>query len=163
VKRNERNSNSQAKDDRILKPAKARAAVQRDAKEVMAELLAKLTERLEPKPAQESTTGAKQHDVRAPNRDRLTVGVDLGDKWSNYCILGLEGETLSEGQLRTTRQNFAEFFEALSAARVVIEVGTHSAWVREVVACFGHELLVANPRLMDGGRNRKRKNDRIDA
>ena len=25
-----------------------------------------------------------------PNRDRLTVGVDLGDRWSQYCILGLE-------------------------------------------------------------------------
>src|ERR1700757_2609829 len=33
-----------------------------------------------------------------PNRDRLTVGVDLGDRCSQYCILGLEGETLAEGQ-----------------------------------------------------------------
>jgi hypothetical protein len=41
----------------------------------------------------------------------------------------------------------AEFFKALAAARVVLEVGTHSAWVREVVVGFGHEVLVANPRL----------------
>jgi hypothetical protein len=34
----------------------------------------------------------------------LTVGVDLGDQWSHYCILGLEGETLAEGQLRTTQE-----------------------------------------------------------
>jgi transposase len=94
---------------------------------------------------------------------RLTVGVDLGDQWSHYCILGLEGETLAEGQLRTTQESFAELFHALSAARVVIEVGTHSAWVREVVVGCGHEVLVANPRLMEGTKRRKRKNDRVDA
>src|SRR5262249_31816756 len=55
------------------------------------------------------------------------------------------------------------FFKALAAARVIIEVGTHSAWVREVVVGCGHEVLVANPRLMDGTKRRKRKNDQLDA
>jgi transposase len=137
--------------------------VQRDSKEVMAELVAKLSERLEQKPAQEKAAEGQPQGVPAPNRERLTVGVDLGDQWSNYCILGLEGETLAEGQLRTTREDVAEFFRALAAARVVIEVGTHSAWVREVVVGCGHEVLVANPRLMEGTKRRKRKNDRIDA
>src|ERR1700738_2052640 len=41
--------------------------------------------------------------------------------------------------------------------------GTHSAWVREVIRGYGHEVLVANPRLMEGSKRRKRKNDRIDA
>jgi transposase len=35
--------------------------------------------------------------------------------------------------------------------------------VREVVVGCGHEVLVANPRRMDGTKRRKRKNDRIDA
>ena len=98
-----------------------------------------------------------------PNRDRLTVGVDLGDKWSNYCIVGLDGEKLTEGELPTAQADFAEFFQPLAAARVVMEVGTHSAWARDVVASCGHEVLVANPRQMEGPKRRKRKNDRIDA
>jgi hypothetical protein len=69
----------------------------------------------------------------SPNLDRLTAGVDLGDQWSNYCILGLSGETLAEGQFRTRRQEVAEFFQGLAMSRVVFEVGTHSAWVREVM------------------------------
>jgi len=137
--------------------------VQRESKDVMAELVAKLSEKLEQNPAQEKAAEGKPQVAPAPNRDRLTVGVDLGDQWSNYCILGLEGETLAEGQLRTTREDVAEFFRALAAARVIFEVGTHSAWVREVVVGCGHEVLVANPRLMDGTKRRKRKNDRIDA
>ena len=91
------------------------------------------------------------------------MGVDLGDQGSNYCILGLEGETLAEGQLRTTQEDFATFFQGWNAARVVIEVATHSAWVQEVIRGCGHEMLVANPRLRDGSKRRKRKNDRIDA
>jgi transposase len=89
--------------------------------------------------------------------------VDLGDQWSHYCILGLQGETLSEGPLQTRQAELAEFFHALPAARVVIEVGTHSAWTQEIIAGEGHEVLVANPRLMEGSKRRKRKNDRIDA
>jgi transposase len=146
-----------------MKPAKARGPVPRDSKEVMAELVAKLSERLEQKPTQEKAAEGRPKGAPAPNRDRLTVGVDLGDQWSNYCILGLEGETLGEGQLRTTREDLAAFFKALAAARVIFEVGTHSAWAREVVVGCGHEVLVANPRLMEGTKRRKRKNDRLDA
>jgi transposase len=57
----------------------------------------------------------------------------------------------------------AEFYGGLAESRVVIEVGTHSAWVREAIAECGHEVLVANPRRMEGSKRRKRKNDRIDA
>ena len=32
----------------------------------------------------------------------------------------------------------------------LIEVGTHSAWVQEIIAGCGHEVLVANRRLMEG-------------
>ncbi len=91
------------------------------------------------------------------------MGVGLGDPWSHYCFLGLEGETLAEGQLRTTQEDITEFFQALNAARVAFEVGTHSPWVQGVVGGCGHEVLVANPRLMEGSKRRKRKNDRIDA
>ena len=72
-----KNSNSQTKNGQKTKTAKARGPVQRDSKEVMAELVAKLTERLEPKPALENATAEKPRGVPTPNRDRLTVGVDL--------------------------------------------------------------------------------------
>ena len=91
------------------------------------------------------------------------MGVDLGDQWSNYCILGLGGETLGEGQFRTRQQEVGEFFQGLAISRVVFEVGTHSAWHREVISGLGHEVLVANARRMEGSKRRRRKNDRIDA
>ena len=78
-----KNSNSQTKNGQKTKPTKARGPVQRDSKEVMAELVAKLSERLEQKPAQEKAAAGKPKGGPAPNRDRLTVGVDLGDRVSS--------------------------------------------------------------------------------
>src|SRR5271157_2194547 len=151
------------KSEQRSKQTKPLVSERRDAKEVMAELLVKLTEKLDPKAISASAGKEQQRGGLRPNLDRLTVGVDLGDQWSAYCILGLEGETLIEGQLQTAQPGVAEFFQGLPAARVVLEVGTHSAWVRELISGCGHEVLVANPRLMEGSKRRRRKNDRIDA
>ncbi len=160
----QKHNNSGKKSEPTTKRAKSRGPVQRDTKEVLAELVGKLKEKLDPKKVAATSAGEKhpRGELR-PNLDRLTVGVDLGDQGSHYCILGLEGETLAEGQLRTTQEDLATFFQGLNGARVVVEVGTHSAWVQEVICGCGHEVLVANPRLMDGSKRRKRKNDRIDA
>src|SRR5450759_5053035 len=159
-----KHNNSGKKNEPTSKRTKSRGPVQGDTKEVLAELVEKLKEKLDPKKVAATSAGEKHpRGELHPNLDRLTVGVDLGDQWSHYCILGLEGETLAEGQLHTTQEDIAEFFQALNAARVVFEVGTHSPWVQEVICGCGHEVLVANPRLMDGSKRRKRKNDRIDA
>jgi hypothetical protein len=55
-----------------------------------------------------------------PQSRSSDVGIGSGgplERWSQYCILGLEGETLAEGQLRTTQEDVGEFFPALTATR----------------------------------------------
>ena len=158
-----KHSNSLKQSEAPAKRRKLGVVVERKPQEVMAELIVKLAGQLDVEivPAVEGKKDGR--DAVRPNLNRLTVGVDLGDQWSNYCILGLGGETLVEGQFRTRKQEVAEFFQALAMSRVVVEVGTHSAWVREIMAGFGHEVLVANPRLMEGSKRRRRKSDRIDA
>jgi len=49
------------------------------------------------------------------------------------------------------------------SATTINENGTHSAWAQDVITEWGHEVLVANPRLMEGSKRRMRKSDRIDA
>jgi transposase len=129
----------------------------------MTDLVARLTKQLDGKNSPGSEIQDEGRSAASPNLNRLTVGVDLGDRWSNYCILGLSGETLAEGQIATRREEVRGFFQGLAISRVVIEVGTHSAWIQEVIAGLGHEVQVANPRMMEGGKRRRRKNDRIDA
>jgi transposase len=146
-----------------MKKEQRAKSVRRDSRDVMSELVLQLRKQLDRESVAVRGEDKDVPDGERPNLDRLTVGVDLGDQWSNYCILGLGGETLTEGQFRTQRQEVAEFFQGLARSRVVIEVGTHSAWVREVIAGLGHEVLVANARRMAGPKRRRRKNDRIDA
>jgi len=84
--------------------------MRRDTKEVLAELVGKLKEKLDPKAVAPSAGKENPRGGLRPNLDCLTVGVDLGDQWSHFCILDLEGETLAEGQLRTEPQEVAEPF-----------------------------------------------------
>ena len=157
-----KNSKSPMNKEQKAKRAQAQRPVQRGPKEVLAELVEKLQGKLELKATSARPAEAGRGAELGPNLDRLTVGVDWGDQWSHYCILGLQGERLSQGQVQTRQAEVAEFFHALPPARVAMEVGTHSAWMQEIIAGEGHEVVVANPRLMEGSKRRKRKNDRID-
>src|SRR5467141_3743081 len=100
-----KHSKSSQRSEPTMKRTKARGPVQRDAKEVLAEVLGKLTGKLDAPAVSTSAKENRRGNTVGPNRDRPTVGVDLGDRWSQYCILGLEGETLAEGQLRTTQED----------------------------------------------------------
>ena len=40
----------------------------------------------------------------------LTIGIDLGDRYSHYCVLDREGEVLEEGRLTTNPRAFQQRF-----------------------------------------------------
>src|SRR5215469_2881520 len=96
-------------------------------------------------------------------KERVTIGMDLGDKTSRYCVLSHEGEILREGQVTTTKAGMVEAFGSLGPARIAIEVGTHSPWVSRLLRSLGHELIVANPRQVKLITESTRKDDRLDA
>jgi transposase len=98
------------------------------------------------------------------NRLRLSIGLDLGDKRSRFCLMSDTEEILQEGSVATTKSAMHRVFSELQRARVVMEAGTHSPWVHEVIEDCGHEVDVANPR--EVGRkhlSRTKKNDKTDA
>ena len=44
---------------------------------------------------------------------KCTVGLDLGDRWSWYCVLGEHGEVVFEQKLSTTSRAVREVFGAI--------------------------------------------------
>lgn len=94
---------------------------------------------------------------------RLTIGVDLGDRSSRYCILDEQGEVISEGSVTTTKKGLDQAFGSKPRSRMALEVGTHSPWVSRYLAEFGHEVVVANARRVRLITDSSRKNDRLDA
>jgi transposase len=80
-----------------------------------------------------------------PTISTCTVGIDLGDRFTSFCVLDEAGEVIEEGKLRTTPEAFLRRFSVEESSRVVMEVGTHSPWASRLLSEAGHEVIVANP------------------
>lgn len=93
----------------------------------------------------------------------LTIGMDLGDKTSRFCVIDSAGEVVSEGGVATARKAISEKFGGLKRSRIAIAVGTHSPWVSRLLAELGHEVIVANPRQLKLITESSRKSDNVDA
>jgi transposase len=92
------------------------------------------------------------------------IGVDIGDKYSQICVLDKEtGTILEETRIRSTKPAFERWFDNRAPARVVMEAGTHSPWMSRLVASFRHQVIVANPRQLALISESVKKNDRMDA
>lgn len=76
----------------------------------------------------------------------LTIGIDLGDQKSSYCVLDSSGAIQAEKRMLTSRESLELHLGSLAPSRMVMECGTHSHWVSRWCEERGHEVIVANPR-----------------
>ena len=49
-------------------------------------------------------------------RPMITVGLDLGDRFSHYCRLNQDGEVMEEGRVRTSEEALRRHFEGETSA-----------------------------------------------
>ena len=93
----------------------------------------------------------------------LTIGLDLGDRNSWYCVLGEAGQVQVEQRVRTTAKVLGEVFGAMPRSRIALETGTHSPWISRLLSECGHEVIVANARKVRLIGESRQKDDRLDA
>jgi len=93
----------------------------------------------------------------------LTIGLDLGDRFTEGRVLDETGEVVEAFRVRTTEPALSSRLAGFPQSRVVLEVGTHSPWVSRVVARSGHEAIVANPRRVRLIAENDAKSDGVDA
>ena len=108
-----------------------------------------------------STAAAKQ--IRNFSEQKLTIGLDLGDRSSWYCVLDEAGEVLLEQKLATTPKAMKETFGGMPRCRIALETGMHSPWVSRLLSDLGHEVIVAHARNVRLIGESRRKDDRLDA
>lgn len=99
----------------------------------------------------------------AKNTTNLTVGIDLGDQTSAFCVLDAAGDIVAEGTVRTTESALEQQFQNMGSARIALETGTHSPWVSRLLQNYGHDVVVANARQVRVICESDRKNDKVDA
>src|SRR3984957_15189282 len=94
---------------------------------------------------------------------KLTIGVDLGDRWSFYCVLDEAGKIILEQKVPTTREAMKQAFGKIPRSLIALETGTHSPWVSRLLTELGHEVIVAHAQKVQLITKSNRKDDRHDA
>jgi transposase len=106
----------------------------------------------------------KKNSILATTIPATTIGLDLSDRTLQFCELNASGEIVAEGQLKLDRPTLRRYFATKPAgARVALETGGHSAWVRELIEEMGHEAVVANARELQAVTGRSHRTDHHDA
>lgn len=94
---------------------------------------------------------------------QATIGLDIGDKFTHFCVLNAEGSVIAEGRFRSTPDAIKEQFEGVPRCRIALEVGTHSRWMSGILENFAHEVIVANARKVRLIKESDNKTDKMDA
>jgi transposase len=94
---------------------------------------------------------------------KLTIGMDLGDRWSFYCVRDGAGQIILEEKLPTTPEAMKQTFGKIPRSRMALETGTHSPWLSRLLTELGHEVIVAHAQKVQLITKSTRKDDRHDA
>lgn len=93
----------------------------------------------------------------------LVIGLDLGDLTSAYCIRTMGQEIVLEGVIATKAEAILAAFEGFKRQLVVIETGTHSRWIAQLLELLGQEVIVGNARKLKMISENNQKSDKVDA
>jgi transposase len=94
---------------------------------------------------------------------KLTIGVDLGDRWSFYCVLDEAGKIILEQKVPTTPEAIKQAFGKMPQSLIALETGTHSPWVSRLLTELGYKVIVAHAQKVQLITKSNRKDDRHDA
>ncbi len=107
------------------------------------------------------TRSRKKLVVAPPAPRATTIGLDVGDKFVHFCEIDCDG-AIEEGRLQNSPDKIREFFQR-PPRRVVIEMGTHTRWMAEIIDKLGHKVFVVDPRHILLVSRSLYKDDRVDA
>jgi transposase len=115
------------------------------------------------RPAMKKISTVAIERIQIFKQNQLTIGLDLGDRSSHYCILNEVGEVILEHELPTTPKGIQGVFSRIPRSRIALETGTHSPWVSRQLTQLGHEVIVAHARNVRLIGESSRKDDQLDA
>ena len=90
-------------------------------------------------------------------------GLDLGKKYSHFCVLGERRERLAEGRVRTRVADLEALFGGQERMRIVVEASTKAFFVADVLTELGHEVHVVDPGKTKAIGATQIKHDKLDA
>src|SRR4029077_8801811 len=104
-----------------------RPVSRRDA--IRSQVIDVLEAQIKRRPAMKKVSTAVAKQSRNISQQKLTIGLDLGDRSSWYCVLDEADNVLVEQRLSTAPKALREVFGAMPRSRIALETGMHSPWV----------------------------------
>ena len=102
----------------------------------------------------------QMRNMEVTEKPEMTLGLDMGDRYSHYCLLNQQGEVVEEGRMQSTSAALRRHFEGETCLRIALECGTHSPWVSRLLTQLGHQVIVTNARKIPAITGSESKNDR---
>src|ERR1700691_1870464 len=130
---------------------------------VRSQVIDVLKAQIKRRPAMKKVSAIAAKPSKKISQERLTIGLDLGDRNSWYCVLDESGQIQREQRVRTNATALREVFGEMAHSRIALEIGTHSPWISRLLSELGHEVMVANARKVRLIGESRKKDDRLDA
>src|ERR1700692_3440890 len=121
-----------------------RPVSRRDA--VRSQVIDVLKAQIKRRPAMKKISTVATKQSKKFSQQKLTIGLDLGDRNSWYCVVDEAGQIQLEQRVRTTAKALQEVFAAMPRSRIALEIGTHSPWISRLLSDLGDEVIVGTSR-----------------
>jgi transposase len=122
-----------------------------------------LEAQLKRRPAMKKTSTVRVNGNMIFKGHKLTIGLDLGDQWSCYCVLDEAGKIILEQKVATTPEAMKRAFAKIPRSLIALETGTHSPWISRLLTELGYKVIVAHAQRVQLITKSNRKDDRHDA
>ena len=93
----------------------------------------------------------------------VTIGIDLGDKNHEVCVLNMDGEIVERFSVKNTKKQMEKELKRFLNPVIAIETGTHSPWISRMLTAMGAKVLVGNARKLRAIWANSQKTDVRDA
>src|SRR3984893_14754234 len=130
---------------------------------VRSQVIDVLKAQIKRRPAMKKVSTAAAKQSKNFSQPKLTIGLDLGDRNSWYCVVNEGGQIQLEQRVRTTAKALQEVFGTMPRSRIALEIGTHSPWISRLLSELGHAVIVAHARNVRLIGESRKKDDRLDA
>jgi transposase len=96
-------------------------------------------------------------------QSKHTIGIDLGDRQHEVCVIDHEGEIAETRSIGSDRDALRSLAKKYPQVRVIIECGAQSPWISRFLTELGMEVVVANARKVRAIWDQDFKSDQRDA
>jgi activator of 2-hydroxyglutaryl-CoA dehydratase len=104
-----------------------KAGLRRDAiRSPVIDVLEAQIKQIKRRPAMKKVSIRAAAQSRNTSQKKLTIGLDLGDRNSWYCMVDEAGQIQLEQRVRKSAKALQEVFGGMPRSRIALEIGTHS-------------------------------------